>query len=328
MAVRLGTNLPEHLIGKDPGAFAAFLTGLEQIGYDYVSMGDHVLGADLASRPDWAPYQGKRPLYDIDTPWHEPLVMFGYMAALTTTLELCTGILVSPQRQAALLAKQTAEVSLLTGGRVRLVISAGWNDVEYQGMGVDYHSRGRIMAEQIEVMRLLWTERSVTYHGEFHTLEAVGINPLPAKPVPLWLGGVSKPVLRRIGQTGDGWFPYYPWFDPDRIRQDRDMIEEFATAAGRSMADIGIEGAIYFEDPRFDLPDDRERMPVDIDGCVRRAHWWKDFGASTFTVSAPWADLGSDREIEADRGIGREATGVDRHLRALDDFKQALGTDF
>lgn len=324
--VRLGTNLPEHLIGKDLGAFGEFLQGVEQLGYDYVTMGDHVLGADVSVRPDWAPYQGKPPLYGIETPWHEPLVMFGYMAALTKKLELCTGILVSPQRQSALLAKQAAQVDILTGGRIRFVISAGWNDVEYEGMGVDYASRGKIMKEQMEVMRLLWTQEVVTYHGEFHTLNAVGINPLPSKPIPLWLGGTSKPVMRRIGQMGDGWFPYYPYFDPAKLEEDWAFIQQVAKDAGRDPKSIGVEGAIYFEDTRFELPENRDRMPTTLEGCVERAQWWKKFGASTFTVSAPWANLAPDQNAEG--RAKRASSTVEKHLRALEEFKQAVGKDF
>ena len=132
--VKLGTNLPEHLIGTDHGALAEFLSGIEELGYGYITIGDHVLGADLSVRPDWKPYLGKAPLYDQHMPWHDPLVLFGFLTALTTTLEMSTGILIAPQRQAALLAKQAAEVDILSGGRLRLVIAAGWNDVEFEAL--------------------------------------------------------------------------------------------------------------------------------------------------------------------------------------------------
>src|SRR5215472_9021023 len=132
--VKLGTNLPEHLIGTDHRALAEFLTALEEIGYQYVTVGDHVLGADLSVRPEWKPYFGERPLYDQHMPWHEPMVLFGFLAGMTRSLELSTGILISPQRQTALLAKQAAEVDLLTDGRLRLVVAIGWNDVEYQAL--------------------------------------------------------------------------------------------------------------------------------------------------------------------------------------------------
>ncbi len=136
--IKLGTNLPEHVIGNDQGALTEFLSGLEELGYEYVTVGDHVLGADLSVRPDWRPYHGKSPSYGHQVPWHEPMVLFGYLAALTRTLELSTGVLISTQRQTALLAKQAAEVDVLTGGRQRLVISIGYNDVEFEALGVYY----------------------------------------------------------------------------------------------------------------------------------------------------------------------------------------------
>ena len=179
--VKLGTNLPEHLIGTDQGALAAFLTGIEDLGYGYVTIGDHVLGADTSVRPDWKPFHGHPPLYDHRMVWHEPLVLFGYLAALTRTLELCTGILISPQRQTALLAKQAAEADILSGGRIRFVIAAGWNDVEYEALNVDFKKRGKIMEEQFVLMRELWSKELVTYHGHHHTVTAAGINPLPPR---------------------------------------------------------------------------------------------------------------------------------------------------
>ena len=218
---RLGTNLPEHLIGRDKGALSEFLKGLEGLGFDYITVGDHVLGADTSVRPDWKPFAGKAPLYDIDMVWHEPLVLFGYLAALTESLQLCTGILISPQRQTVLLAKQAAEVDVLTGGRLRFVISAGWNDVEYEALGVDFRKRGKIMDEQFVLMRKLWTNPVVSYNGHHHTVTAAGINPLPVQgEIPLFIGGQSKAALRRAGRLSDGWVPYYPYFHEDQIRAE------------------------------------------------------------------------------------------------------------
>jgi probable F420-dependent oxidoreductase len=325
--VKLGTAMPEQLIGTDPGAFKDFLQGAENIGYDYVTIGDHVLGADLSVRPDWKPYAGNPPLYDHTAPWHEPFVLFGYMAAITKKLQLCTGILVSPQRQAALMAKQAAEADILSGGRVRLVISAGWNDVEYEGMGVDFEQRGKIMEEQMLVMRELWTKDVVTYHGKFHTLNAVGINPLPVqRPIPLWLGGVSKPVLRRVGEMADGWFPYYPYFSPDKLEEDLAVVQQYARAAGRDPASIGIEGTVYFDDIRFPVFPGAQKQPHTMEECVERAHWWKRFGATTFTVTAPWANLDSEEKIA--RAHEEKWTGVDSRLRVLEQFKKALGAGY
>jgi len=320
---KLGTNLPEHLIGKDPGALAEFLGALEELGYGYVTVGDHVLGADLSVRPEWRPFQGKPPLYDHRMPWHEPLVLYGYLAAQTRTLELSTGILVSPQRQAALLAKQAAEVDVLTGGRLRFVFSAGWNDVEFEALGVDFAKRGKIMEEQVVLMRRLWTEEVVSFTGEFHRVTAAGINPLPVqRPIPIWFGGQSKQALRRTGRLADGWFPYYPYFNEEQLHADRAAIEASARAAGRDPKQIGIEGAIYFADPRFEKPPGGRLPPQGFDACVEYALWWKKFGATRYWVTSPWADLGP--EETGVRKPGKKWSGIEARLQALADFKKAL----
>lgn len=325
--VKLGTNLPEHLILGDPAALIDFLQALEDMGYGYVTIGDHVLGAEVAGRPDWKPYFGHPPLYDHRMPWHEPMVLFGWMAAHTKTLELCTGIMVGPQRQTALLAKQAAQVDLLSGGRTRFVMAVGWNDVEYQGMGVDFSKRGAIMDEQLEVLKRLWTEEVVTYHGEHHTLEAVGINPLPVqRPIPVWLGGQSRPVLRRIGRLADGWFPYPAWFSEEVLLEQLAVIHDAAKAAGRDPGEIGLEGAIYFADPRFEMPPGGQEPPQTLEACAEYAQRWKALGASRYWVTAPWADLGP--EETGVREPGRAWSGIQPRLRALEDFKQAVGPDF
>src|SRR5436190_9963460 len=324
--VKLGTNLPEHLIGTDHGALAEFLAALESMGYHYVTVGDHVLGAELSVRPDWKPYFGQLPLYDHRMPWHEPMVLFGFLAGMTQTLEFTTGILVSPQRQTALLAKQAAEVDVLSGGRLRLVVAIGWNDVEYQGMGVDFHQRAKIMEEQVEVLRRLWTEDVVTFSGSFHELPAVGINPLPSGPVPLWFGGQSDAVLRRTGRLADGWFPYYPSFSEEQIGADLATIHESARQAGRDPAAIGLEGAIYFYDDRFPMPPGGRMPPQTIDECVEYAHTWKALGADRYWVTAPWADIGP--EETGVREPGKAWSGIERRIKALDEFRNAVGPDF
>ena len=325
--VTLGTNLPEHLIGTDHGALAAFLAAIEDMGYGYITVGDHVVGANLDVRPDWKPYLGKEPLYDEHMPWHDPFVLFGFLTALTTTLEMSTGILISPQRQTALLAKQAAEVDVLSGGRLRLVIAAGWNDVEFEALGVDFASRGKIMEEQLDLLRDLWTTPVVNYSGKFHTVSAAGINPLPVQqPIPLWLGGQSPVVLRRVGRKGDGWFPYYPYFSEDKVREDLDTIRETAKAAGRDPDRIGLEGAIYFYDERFDMPPGGRMPPVSIDECVDYANTWKKLGATRFWVTAPWADLGP--EETGVRDPDKEWSGVDARIAALQAFKDAIGPDY
>jgi probable F420-dependent oxidoreductase len=325
--MKLGTNLPEHLIGTDHGALAAFLEALEGLGFGYITVGDHVLGADLAARPDWRPYFGQAPLYDHHMPWHEPMVLFGFLAAMTTSLELSTGILIAPQRQAALLAKQAAEVDVLSGGRVRLVIATGWNDVEYEALAVPFRDRGRILEEQVALMRQLWTEEVVTYRGRYHTVTAAGINPLPVqRPIPLWFGGQSEVVLRRTGRLADGWFPYYPSFSEERLRADLEVIHQAARDAGRDPAAIGLEGAVYFYDGRFPMPPGGRLPPQTLEECVEYAQTWKTLGADRYWVTAPWADLGP--EETGVREPGREWLGVDARIDALRQFRDAVGASF
>jgi len=325
--MKLGTNLPEHLILDDPGALREFLQALEDMGYGYVTVGDHVLGADLDPRPDWRPYFGHPPLYDRHMVWHEPMVLFGWLSAFTTNLELCTGIMVGPQRQTALLAKQAAQVDLLSGGRTRFVMAAGWNDVEFEGMGVDFSKRGKIMDEQLELLKMLWTQEVVQYDGEHHRLDDVGINPLPIqRPIPVRLGGQSKRVLRRVGRLGDGWFPYFPWFSEELIREQLEEIHGAAREVGRDPSEIGLEGAIYFSDPRFEMPKGGRKPPETLDECVEYAHLWKTLGASRYWVTAPWAELGP--EETGIREPGKEWSGIEPRLRALEEFKTAVGDDF
>ena len=325
--VKLGTNLPEHLIGTDHGALAEFLSGIEELGYGYITIGDHVLGADLSVRPDWKPYLGKAPLYDQHMPWHDPLVLFGFIAALTTPLEMSTGILIAPQRQAALLAKQAAEVDILSEGRLRLVIAAGWNDVEFEALGVNFADRGKIMVEQVELMRQLWTQEVVDYSGKFHTVTAAGINPLPVqRPIPLWFGGES-PVVLSDRRLADGWFPYYSSFDPVKLTEDLGVIHEVARGAGRDPSEIEIEGAVFSTTTASMSP----TLAADAADHARRcveyaANWWKDFGATHYWVTAPWANLGP--EETGVRVPGKKWSGVEQRLDALREFKDTIGPDF
>jgi probable F420-dependent oxidoreductase len=232
--VRIGVVFPQTEIGNDPAVIRDYAETAEGLGYSHLVAFDHVLGAGLEHRPNW------RGAYDVDTPFHEPLVLFGYLAALTELLELVTGVLVLPQRQAALVAKQVAEVDVLSGGRTRLGVGVGWNEVEFDALGENFHNRGRRIEEQIRVMRALWTERVVDFEGRWHRIPEAGINPLPVqRPIPIWLGGQSAAVLRRVAIMGDGWFPQIP---PDeQARTALDKIHRHAAEIERDPAEIGIE---------------------------------------------------------------------------------------
>ena len=199
--MQIGAVFPQTEIGADPGAIRTYIEAVESFGYEHVLTYDHVLGADPQCARAW---NGP---YDVATPFHEPFVLYGYVAAFST-LELVTGIIILPQRQTALVAEQAAQVDLLTRGRFRLGVGLGWNAVEYEALGKDFSNRGARFGEQIELLRRLWTERSVTHRGTFETVTGAGLAPLPVqRPIPVWLGGQSPRAYRRIGALADGWFP-------------------------------------------------------------------------------------------------------------------------
>ncbi|MGH3489331.1 MAG: LLM class F420-dependent oxidoreductase, partial [Actinopolymorphaceae bacterium] len=202
--MRIGVVFPQTSIGADRGAIRTYAQAVEELGYTHLLAFDHVLGADPAQHPGWS-----GPYTHVST-FHEPFVLFGFLAGISS-LELVTGVIVLPQRQTALVAKQAAEVDILTDGRSRLGVGIGWNTVEYEALGEDFHTRGRRMEEQIEVMRRLWTEPVLTFEGRDHRITAAGIAPLPVqRPVPIWLGAQSAPrSLRRAGRLGDGWMPQF-----------------------------------------------------------------------------------------------------------------------
>src|SRR3954453_11001141 len=165
--MRIGVVFPQTELGGDVGAVRAYAAGADELGFAHLLVYDHVLGADPEVHKPW------RGPYNIDTTFHEPFVLFGFLAAITS-MELVTGIIILPQRQTALVAKQAAEVDLLTDGRFRLGVGLGWNAVEYEALGKDFSDRGKRMSEQVELMRRLWTERTVTHEGRYEHVTAAG----------------------------------------------------------------------------------------------------------------------------------------------------------
>jgi probable F420-dependent oxidoreductase len=239
-AMQLGVVFPQTEIGADPTAVCDFVQAAEGMGYEHVIVFDHVLGADTAH------YQGWQGPYTHRDMFHEPFVLYGYLAAVTQRIELVTAVIILGQRQTALVAKQAAEVDVLSGGRLRLGVGIGWNTVEYEALGENFHDRGKRCEEQVAVLRALWTQEVVDFQGRWHHIRHAGINPLPIqRPIPLWLGGGGtsvEPVIERVGRLADGWFPQCA---PDAVgRAAIERMRGYARAAGRDPATIGIEGRI------------------------------------------------------------------------------------
>jgi probable F420-dependent oxidoreductase len=285
--VYVGVVFPQTEIGPDVGAVRAYAHAAQDLGFTHVLAYDHVLGADPAVHHGW---DGP---YDVQTMFHEPFVLYGFLAALTT-LELVTSIVILPQRQTALVAKQAAEVDLLTGGKFRLGVGLGWNAVEYEALGKNFADRGRRMAEQIELLRRLWTEQSVTFTGRYETVTGAGLSPLPVqRPIPVWFGAHSLPAYVRVGQLADGWFPQVP--PGPQLDEAKAAVDEAAMEAGRDPAQIGMEGQVSWGHGH-------------ADGVADGVGSWQSAGASHVAINTMRARL----------------DGVDGHIRALTAAAEAL----
>jgi len=295
--VDVGAIFPQTEITADPGAIRTFVQAVEDMGYANLFVADHVLGADpqFHHHPALASYSYKSVV-------HEPFTLLGYVAAVTTRITLATGILILPQRQTALVAKQAAEVDVLSGGRLRLGIGVGWNQVEYEALGQDFHTRGRRSAEQIAVLRALWTQEVVDLHGQWHHITHAGLNPLPVqRPIPIWFGVGSSQnprppevVLRRVARLADGWSPNIPTNDAGQAIVAQ--VQRYAREAGRDPAVLPLEGRVRLAG----------KSPAD---------WVNHVQA--------WASLGATHIIVETRGAG--LAFPHQHLAALQQFKDVVG---
>lgn len=233
--MRLGITLPLVDIHGDPATVRDFAQAAEGLGYHHLGAPDHVLGVNVASRPDWGARNTSKDFF------HDPFVLFGFVSACTKAIELSTQVLILPQRQAALVAKQAACLDVLSGGRLRFGIGVGWNPVEYVGLGEDFHTRGKRQEEQIAVLKALWAEPHVTFKGRWHTIDDAGINPLPTRrTIPLWFGGHEDVTLRRIARWGDGWIMLAHPVGP-AANAEFDKLRGYVREAGRDPAAVGIE---------------------------------------------------------------------------------------
>ena len=294
--VELGAIFPQTEISPDPGAVREFVQELEAFNYDHLFIADHVLGADPAYYAH--PSLGR---YSHHSVIHEPLTLLAYIAGITSRLKLATGILILPQRQTALVAKQAAQIDVLSQGRMRLGIGVGWNEVEYEALGQDFHNRGRRSSEQIEVLRALWTQPVVTFNGQWHQIRHAGINPLPIqRPIPIWLGVGSSVAprppdvaLRRVAHLADGWCPNIPRGDVGR--EIVEQVHQYARDAGRDPDALPLEGRVHLYGKTED-------------------EWAKDVRA--------WQELGATSIIAEARGGGLRFP--DQHLEAMRRFKDVI----
>jgi probable F420-dependent oxidoreductase len=285
--MQIGVTFPQTEIGADPLVIRDYAQAVEGLGYSHLVVFDHVLGADPAHRPGWSGYTWR----DM---FHEPFVLFGYLAALTH-LELLPAVIILPQRQTVLVAKQAAEVDVLTGGKLRLGVGVGWNPVEYEALGMNFHTRGRVEEEQIEVLRLLWSQEIVSYKGQFHTITEAGLNPLPVRrSIPIWMGGRADALLRRTARLGDGWLPQGK---PDeRMREAVEHLQSYITEAGRDPRKVGIEARMNAREG-------------DLDEWVRQTEGWRDLGATHISINT--------------MGAGFKSPG--EHIEAIRRYKEAVG---
>lgn len=288
--MQVGVVFPQTEIGPDPEGVKAYAQAVEQLGFRHLMVYDHVVGADASVRPGWSG------AYNAESQFHEPMVLFGYLAAIAPSLELVTAVIILGQRQTALVAKQAAEVDILTGGKLRLGVGIGWNDVEYEALGMNFHNRGRRFEEQIQLMRRLWTEPVVSFEGKHHRVTAAGLNPLPVqRPIPVWIGASAEPAIKRAAEIADGYFPQRPleggW--PATFEK----VRGWRRAAGRETEPFGIDARV-------------NTASGGPDGWRKQADDWRALGGVThLTVNTMNAGLrGPDEHIARLREAARALT--------------------
>jgi probable F420-dependent oxidoreductase len=285
--MKLSALFPTRDIGTDPAKIRDFAQAAEGLGFDCIEVADHVLGA--APRGDW------KPTYSEHDPFHETFTTMAFIAAVTRKIELVSGVLILPQRQTALVAKQAAQVDILSGGRLRLGVGVGWNHIEYEALNEDWKTRGARQAEQIAVMRKLWTEDLVTYQGRFHKLEAVTMLPPPVqRPIPVWFGGSSDAAVKRAARIGDG---YMPIMTPEAAEPKLALLRETMKAHGRDPARFGLEGWLRFDE-------------LDPQAWAKRAEGWKRLGAGIVMLYPMYRMPKLDDQIDTLRRFKEVMTGV------------------
>lgn len=280
--VRIGAVFPQNEISNDPDDIRTYASTLDQLGYRHILAYDHVLsGSQQAHHPKLV---GR---YDEKSPFHEVFVLFGYLAAIAPALEMVTGVLILPQRQTALVAKQAATLDLLTAGKTRIGVGIGWNDIEYQGLGETFGNRGRRLEEQMDVLRRLWTDSIISYEGRWHTIDHAGLAPMPVqRPIPLWIGGSAEVAIRRAARLADGFFANSG--SQETYERIMAILRDEIQRSDRDPATFGIEPRITVAGTE---PDDWKRSYT----------WWREQGVTHLTINT----------------MGGGYTSVDQHLDAL-----------
>lgn len=287
--MKIGAVFPQTEIGTDPAVIRDFAQTAEGLGFSHLLVYDHVIGA----HPDREPRLTGP--YTHETQFHEPFVLLGYLAAVTSMLGLVTGIIILPQRQTALVAKQAAEVDLLSGGRLRLGIGSGWNYVEYDVLGEDFHTRGKRQEEQVQVLRKLWELPVVEFEGRWHHIDRAGINPLPGRQIPIWFGGSDERMLERAARLGDGLIPQ---FLPDAAGAAKlERLWSQLAAHGRDRESFGIEAQL--------------RYAAGPEKWAQHAESWKALGADYGCV------------VTMNCGFSSPAD----HLQALETYAREVGVE-
>lgn len=286
--MKIGVVFPQTEFPSDPLAIRDFAQAAEGLGYSHLLAYDHLVGANPNRPGGWS---GP---YTYTDPFQEPLILFSYLAGLTEQLSFISGIIILPQRETVLFAKQAATLDVLCQGRLRLGVALGWNKVEYIAQNQDFHNRGARIEEQVQVLRKLWTQELVTFEGRWHTIPDAGLNPLPVqRPIPLWFGGHADAVLRRVARLGDGWLPNYR--SAEDAAEALAKLQAYIQEAGRDIKDIGVEPRLRYEDGD-------------------EAAWR--------TLAKGWAQAGATHLTVITMGAGFTTPG--EHIQAITRYAQAL----
>jgi len=292
--MQIGISFPQTEIGADPAVIRDFAQAAEDLGYARISVVDHVVQQGTPKGPEFARFYSREAMF------HECLTTLAFMAASTRTIGLASAILILPQRQAVLVAKQAAQVDVFSGGRLRLGVGLGWNEVEFDALGMGFHDRGKRVAEQIEVMRRLWSEDLVTFEGHWHRFADAGLNPEPVqRPIPVWLGALADPAIRRAARIADGWY-MYPRQEPDAAAQARiSLFRQAAAEAGREPDSLGINATVFAS------------QGAGPDEWLAVMSRWRELGVDSLTFRTAESDLACpDGHIAAMRGLMDAAKGA------------------